>query len=395
MVQFWNLVNELKPIVTLVGFQVCFAGVNILYKLAIIDGMNIRVLVAYRSLFAAAFIVPLAFFIERRRRPKLTWTVLGQAFLCGLFGGSLLQNLYLESLVMTSVTFATAMTNLIPAVTFVLAVCFRLEKVSLKSLAGKAKVAGTLVGISGAMLLTFYKGVEIKLWSTNAHLLKQTANGPVVHDAQDRLIGSILALGNCFSYAAWLIVQAKMSERYPSPYSSTALMNIMGSVQAVVFALCMDRDLNQWKLGWNIRLLTVAYSGVVASGVMVTLLSWCIRIKGPLFVSIFNPITLILVALAGSLLLNEKLYLGSVLGAILIVLGLYGVIWGKGKEMKKMILLVPSLSCEDSIEGMDIITSSVLDAESKAPKEHVMTNVVARTGIATKENDNLQSCISQ
>lgn len=356
MVQFWNLVNELKPIVTLVGFQVCFAGVNILYKLAIIDGMNIRVLVAYRSLFAAAFIVPLAFFIERRRRPKLTWTVLGQAFLCGLFG---------------------------------------LEKVSLKSLAGKAKVAGTLVGISGAMLLTFYKGVEIKLWSTNAHLLKQTANGPVVHDAQDRLIGSILALGNCFSYAAWLIVQAKMSERYPSPYSSTALMNIMGSVQAVVFALCMDRDLNQWKLGWNIRLLTVAYSGVVASGVMVTLLSWCIRIKGPLFVSIFNPITLILVALAGSLLLNEKLYLGSVLGAILIVLGLYGVIWGKGKEMKKMILLVPSLSCEDSIEGMDIITSSVLDAESKAPKEHVMTNVVARTGIATKEDDNLQSCISQ
>ena len=51
-----------------------------------------------------------------------------------------------------------------------------------------------------------------------------------------------------------------MSERYPSYYSSTALMSIMGTVQAFVFALCMERDWSQWKLGWNIRLLTVSYS---------------------------------------------------------------------------------------------------------------------------------------
>lgn len=56
-----------------------------------------------------------------------------------------------------------------------------------------------------------------------------------------------------------------MSESYGSPYSSTALMSIMGSVQAVVFALCVDRDLSLWKLGWNIRLLTVAYSVSLSS----------------------------------------------------------------------------------------------------------------------------------
>ncbi|KMT06127.1 hypothetical protein BVRB_7g162980 [Beta vulgaris subsp. vulgaris] len=308
--------------------QTSFAGVNIFYKLAAIDGMNLRVLVAYRILFAAAFIVPLAFFLER---------------------GSLVQNLYLESLVLTSATFTAAMANLIPAVTFILAVCFRLEKVSLKSVSGKAKILGTLLGIGGAMILTFYKGIEVKLWSTNSHFLKQTTMGLVIHDGQNRLVGSFLALGSCFSYAAWLIVQAKMSESYGSPYSSTALMSIMGSVQAVVFALCVDRDLSLWKLGWNIRLLTVAYSGIVASGVSVTVIAWCVRVRGPLFVSIFNPLTLILVALAGSLILDEKLYIGSVIGAILIVFGLYAVIWGKGKEIKKMTKLVPSMSLEDSV----------------------------------------------
>lgn len=35
------------------------------------------------------------------------------------------QNLYAESLALTSATFAAAMTNLIPAITFVLAILFR------------------------------------------------------------------------------------------------------------------------------------------------------------------------------------------------------------------------------------------------------------------------------
>lgn len=51
-----------------------------------------------------------------------------------------------------------------------------------------------------------------------------------------------------------------MAERYPCPYSITALMATMAAIQGVVFALCTERDWNQWKLGWNIRLLTVAYS---------------------------------------------------------------------------------------------------------------------------------------
>lgn len=51
-----------------------------------------------------------------------------------------------------------------------------------------------------------------------------------------------------------------MQQEYPCPYSMTALMNIMAAIQATIYALVMERDWTQWHLGWNIRLLTTAYS---------------------------------------------------------------------------------------------------------------------------------------
>ncbi|RWW01578.1 hypothetical protein BHE74_00043347 [Ensete ventricosum] len=56
----------MKPVAGMVLVQLVFASVNILYKLALNDGMDGRILVAYRYLFAAAFLCPLAFFMERQ-----------------------------------------------------------------------------------------------------------------------------------------------------------------------------------------------------------------------------------------------------------------------------------------------------------------------------------------
>ncbi|CAI9786221.1 unnamed protein product [Fraxinus pennsylvanica] len=366
-----NALHGLKPTLLMILAQTIIACLNVVYKLASNDGMNLQILVGYRFLFGAAFIVPIAFFYERKKRPKLTWMVLFQAFLCGIFGGALGQNLYLKrvgahpvlemnfSLSLTSATFASATTNLIPAITFVIAVCIRLEKLGWHTKAGKAKVFGTLLGIGGAMLLTFYKGPDINIWKTHINLLLTTTSHPKTVQTQSSqgghfLLGSLLSLASCVCYSLWLIIQAKAAERYPCPYSFTALMTVMAAVQGVGFALCMERDWSQWKLGWNIRLLAVVFAGIFGSGVMFTLVAWCVRMRGPLFVSVFNPLMLLLVALAGSLLLNEKLHLGTVLGAILIVFGLYIVLWGKGKELKRVSQLMPEKSSGDQVRQVEI-----------------------------------------
>ncbi|KAM7470422.1 hypothetical protein LguiA_008605 [Lonicera macranthoides] len=338
-----NMVHGFKPTLIMVLVQTMFAGANVFFKLAANDGMNLRILVAYRFLFASAFMIPLALYVERKKRPKMTRIVLVQAFFCGLLGGVLAQNMYVMSLALTSASFASAMTNLIPAITFIMAIIFRLEKLGWRTAAGKAKVLGTLVGLGGAMILTFYKGPRINL-STNVDLLhKSQTPGHVAptHKSGQMLLGSLLSLGSCICYALWLILQAKMAERYPCPYSTTALMVFFGSFQGVIFAICTQSNWSQWQLGWNIRLLTVAYTGIVASGLMFTLVAWCVHMRGPLFVSVFNPLMLVLVTIAGTLVLDEKLHLGSIIGAVLIVCGLYVVLWGKGKEMKRIARLMP------------------------------------------------------
>ncbi|KAK8582606.1 hypothetical protein V6N13_069380 [Hibiscus sabdariffa] len=363
------LLHGLKPAILMVIVQVAFAGVNVLYKLAANDGMNLRIIVAYRFLFATAVMVPLALIVERKR-PKLTWTILVQAFLCALLGGSLSQNMYIESLALTSATFVCAMTNLTPAITFIVAIIIGLEKLAFRTIPGKAKVLGTVIGIGGAMLLTFYKGLQIKI-STNIDLLPHGHHGFNSSNAapNHHLVGALLAFACCICYALWLNIQTKMSEKYPCYYSSTALICVIGTVQAVVFALCMEKDMSQWRLGWDIRLLTVAYSGVFGFGLTFSLISWCVRMRGPLYTSVFNPLVLILVALAGSLFLEEKLYLGSILGAVLIVIGLYVVLWGKSKEMKRMTQLVPSSITSSENNAVEIVLASSLDDDIFVTKD--------------------------
>ncbi|KAK2393149.1 WAT1-related protein [Trifolium repens] len=303
----------------------------------------------------------------RKKRTKMTWMILFQTFLCGLFGGSLAQNFYLEAMALTSVTFASAMANLIPAITFILAVSLGMEKLNLRTKAGKAKIMGTLTGISGAMVLTFVKGIEIKIGSSHLNLLHHKngvgLNPHATISKGSTVLGSLCALASAISYASWLIINAKMSEKYPTHYSSTALTSFWASLVSIVFALCFERDFSQWKLGWNIRLLTVAYAGIVVSGAMIVVISWVVHMRGPLFASVFSPLMLVMVALASITMLNEKLYLGTIIGAVLIVCGLYTVVWGKSKEKKKNNQLVPSQSTNE-FGTVEIVVRTVVEDKS-------------------------------
>ncbi|XP_039038206.1 WAT1-related protein At1g68170-like [Hibiscus syriacus] len=242
---------------------------------------------------------------------------------------------------LTSATFVSATTNLIPAITFIVAVTVGLEKAGFGTRAGKAKVLGTLIGLGGAMIFTFFKGLRIGMGSIHLDLLHHlhhvaSSSSNSHPGSAHHVLGALLALGSCISYAIWLNIQTKMSEKYPCYYSSTALTCTMAAIQTTALALCVEKDWSQWKLGWNIRLLTVAYAGIFGSGLMISLISWCVRMRGPLYASSFSPLLLVLVALAGAFFLEEKFHLGSIIGAVLIVVGLYVVLWGKGQEMKRM-----------------------------------------------------------
>jgi 3'-phosphoadenosine 5'-phosphosulfate (PAPS) 3'-phosphatase len=72
--------------------------------------------------------------------------------------------------------------------------------------------------------------------------------------------------------------------------------------------------------------------GFIASGVAFAVQIWCIDRGGPVFVAVYQPVQTLVVAIMASITLGEKFYLGGVIGAALIITGLYFVLWGKSEE---------------------------------------------------------------
>ncbi|XP_039170801.1 WAT1-related protein At3g28050-like isoform X1 [Eucalyptus grandis] len=93
-------------------------------------------------------------------RPPLTFCVLRKIFLLALVG-SASQICGYAGIDYSSPVLGTAMMNLIPAFTFILAVISRMEKVNWKSSSSQAKLVGTVASILGALVITVYKGPTV------------------------------------------------------------------------------------------------------------------------------------------------------------------------------------------------------------------------------------------
>ncbi|PKI61259.1 hypothetical protein CRG98_018358 [Punica granatum] len=75
------------------------------------------------------------------------------------------------------------------------------------------------------------------------------------------------------------------------------------------------------------------YKGVAASGIAIFLQTWCIARTAPVLYAVFNPLGTVLATILAAIFLQEKVYAGSIAGAIAVEVGLFIVLWGKAKDM--------------------------------------------------------------
>ncbi|XP_059296052.1 WAT1-related protein At5g07050-like [Lycium ferocissimum] len=326
-----------KPYIAMISLQFGYAGMNIITKVSLNRGMSHYVLVVYRHAFATAVIAPFALILERKIRPKMSLMMFLQIFVLGLLGPVIDQNFYYAGLKFTSPTFSCAMSNMLPAMTFVMAVLCRMEKVDIKKVRCQAKVVGTIVTVAGAMLMTLYKGHVVNLiWSN--HINSGTnSNVPEVSGSSDKdwLKGSILLIFATLAWASFFILQNITMRKYTAPLSLTALVCFMGTLQSIAVTFVMEHKTSVWTIGFDMNLLAAAYAGIVSSGIAYYVQGLVMEKRGPVFVTAFSPLMMIIVAIMGSFILAEKIYIGGILGAVLIVAGLYSVLWGKYKEYKE------------------------------------------------------------
>nr|XP_043610550.1 WAT1-related protein At5g07050 [Erigeron canadensis] len=324
-----------KPYIAMICLQFGYAGMNIITKVSLNRGMSHYVLVVYRHAFATAAIAPFAIILERNIRPKITFSIFMQMFVLGLLGPVIDQNFYYAGLKFTSPTFSCAMSNMLPAMTFVMAVLCRMEKLNMRLVRCQAKVVGTIVTVAGAMLMTLYKGNVVELfWTKNVHPHYAETSTSGSSD-KDWVTGSILLIIATFAWASFFILQNVTMRVYEAPLSLTCLVCFIGTLQSIAVTFVMEHKASVWTIGWDMNLLAAAYAGIVSSSIAYYVQGLVMKKRGPVFVTAFSPLMMIIVAIMGSFILAEKIYMGGVMGAILIVMGLYSVLWGKYKEFKE------------------------------------------------------------
>nr|GMD57422.1 WAT1-related protein At2g39510-like [Ipomoea batatas] len=316
-----------KPYLAVIFLQFGYAGLTIVVKFALNQGMSPYTYLVYRNVFAALAVAPFAIFFERKVRPKMTISTFLKITVLGLVGPGM--QLFYLGMQYTTATFTASLYNVLPAITFLLAWILRVEKVNMRKVHSQAKVLGTAVTIVGAMIMSLVKGPNIGLpWTKHTNLIQTAANA--LHSQQDILKGAVMIIAACFFLASFIILQAITLKSYPTGLSLTTLICTMGALQGSVVALVAERkNLAAWALHWDTKLLAMVYSGVICSGVTYYLSGIIMKEKGPVFVTAFNPLSTIISAIMGSFILAEQLDLGMALGAVGIMVGLYMVIWGK------------------------------------------------------------------
>ncbi|XP_028775089.1 WAT1-related protein At2g37460 [Neltuma alba] len=356
-----------KPFIAVVFLQTGFAGMDVLSKAALNKGMSNYVLVVYRHAVAFLVIAPFAVILDKKVRPKMTFSIFMKILALSVLEPVIDQNLYFLGMKYTTATFAAAMTNILPAITFVMACILRLEKLKMRSIRSQAKVFGTLATVAGAMVMTLMKGPVLELFGTHG---SNNSNHSDTANLQHAIKGSVMITIGCFSWACFMILQAITLETYPAELSLTAWICLLGSVEGAAVALVMKRgNASIWSLNWDTKLLAAVYSGVVCSGMAYYIQGVVMKTRGPVFVTAFSPLCMVIVAIMGSIILAEQLYLGRVIGAIVIVLGLYLVVWGKSKDYDP----------PTPIPKEHLLPDKFSSGEGNAPTEHSNHEVITIT----------------
>ncbi|KAF6159880.1 hypothetical protein GIB67_032964 [Kingdonia uniflora] len=330
--------KDLVPFTGMITSEFTDVGVSVLSKAAMSRGMSPFVYVVYYHILGTLLLLPL-FNLEYRVSSAQTLVFVGIRY--------------------SSPTLSSATGNLVPAFTFIIAVIFRMEKLNMRSSSSQAKSLGTIISVSGAFIVTLYKGLPIIISSSPSTSPPQQLH-LFLSPQPNWVLGGIIFVVVYLLAAIWNILQAATVKEYPSKMTVVFFSCFFGTIQCVLFSLIAERDPIAWRIKPDIEFATILYSGVFASVFRVCIHTWILHNKGPLYVTMFRPLGIVIAVVMSVSFLGDTLYIGSVVGSIVIALGFYAVMWGKAKE-EKMNEDNEFCSLESSTQNVPLLRNKDID----------------------------------
>ncbi|PSS35198.1 WAT1-related protein [Actinidia chinensis var. chinensis] len=356
----WSCVRRALPLAAMITVECTAVGLSTLNKAAMTKGMSTYVFIVYYNALSTIILFP--FIVCRKKRASLTISLVCRFFLLSLLG-SLAQMLGYTGLKFGSPTLSHAMSNLIPVFTYLLAIIFSMEDFDFGSSSGVAKLLGALVSVLGAFIIALYKGKQILMTSSPSEFPQR-----LLYSQQSNWALGGLLLASCYVLAALRIIfQTAVVREFPEKITIVFFFCFFSTILCGSFSLLVERNPNKWKLRPDIELIAITcsaiFGGLFRNGVQI----WCLQEKGPVFVAMFSPLGIAIAVAMGVLFLEDHVYFGSVVGAIIITLGFYTVMWGKAKERR----LIPDnriCAFESSLERTPLLQDN--------SKEEIQRNIL-------------------
>nr|CAB3470205.1 unnamed protein product [Digitaria exilis] len=136
--------EKVKLVAGVLVLEALIAGFHVVSRVALDMGVSKMAFLVYRNASALAVVAPFAYFLEKKDRPPVTLHLMAEFFILTVFGITFTQGFYILGLYYLSPTYVSVIQNSIPAITFVMASCLRLEQVNVKTGYGLAKVVPVL-----------------------------------------------------------------------------------------------------------------------------------------------------------------------------------------------------------------------------------------------------------
>ncbi|XP_050373908.1 WAT1-related protein At5g40240-like isoform X2 [Argentina anserina] len=295
--------ERLLPFAGMVMAILIQAGSLVLNKAAMSKGVNKYTMIVYANALSTLLLLPFSFVVHRPSvRPPLTFPTLCRLFLLGLFGCSAQIFAYV-GVDYSSPMLGTAMLNLIPAFTFLLAIIFRMENVYWKRSSSQAKILGTITSITGAFVVTLYKGPPVlDVPSSPTQFLFSLKHS-------NWIAGGLFLAADAFFTSLWYILQALTVEKYPAVVFIVFFQCLFTTILSAAFALIAIKDANAWQLRLDMGLIAILYTGIISTVLRYSLVTWCVWKAGAVYCSMFKPLAIIFGVIMGFIFLGDSVYL--------------------------------------------------------------------------------------
>nr|XP_043639639.1 WAT1-related protein At5g40240-like [Erigeron canadensis] len=334
----WSWTNDVLPLVFMLLITCLDMTVMTIVKAAMNDGMKSIVYIVYHNALGTLILLP--FFVIHIFRnggvPPLTFHIVFRFFILGLLGLCGFQILLYVGVNYSSPTLASAITNLLPGITFLLAVIFRMEKIDIRSSSTRAKLLGTVIAISGAMVFTIYRGPEI----IHMNPSPDSPNQILLSHPSTWVFGGLIVLIAVVLGSIWNILQSTTVKEYQDQPTIVFFYCLFGTISCIALSLFLKHDPSAWVVQPGIQMIAIVCGAVFSTAFRSTAATWCLQKKGPVFVSMFTPLSIVIAVIMGVTFLGDSLLLGSAIGAAIVAVGFYTVLWGQAKEKSTLLMVM-------------------------------------------------------